>query len=74
MTQFDYVDLIDIAGGYPPESDGQLESDYQYDANGNRAARQPAPSTPTRNWGQAPIIVSNSAISLVIFGIIGACP
>ncbi len=42
VTQFDYVDLIDIAGGYPPESEGQLKSitdamnrkvTFEYDAD-----------------------------------------
>ena len=50
MTQFDYVDLIDIAGGYPPESDGQLKSDYQYDTNGNRRIGVKEDGVVTRQW------------------------
>ncbi len=42
VTEFDYVDLTDIAGGYPPESEGQLKSvtdalnrtvTFEYDAD-----------------------------------------
>ena len=53
ITEFDYVDVIDISNGYPPESEGQLKSvtdalspgrtvTFEYDTNG-RVSKQILP-------------------------------